>query len=111
VIRAEPATASVKFAYCLKFLEISRNLSNGLPPIRHTFRRTNALTIGPKGGEFALICCNGWERHLRPSMLSTGRLAWPRTRLCGSSFSKGGADFFLLALSISSNQNTVAASR
>jgi hypothetical protein len=55
---AEPATASVKFAYCLKFLEISRNLSNGLAPIRHTFRRTNALAIVPKGEklmQFALL--------------------------------------------------------
>jgi hypothetical protein len=59
VIRAEPATASVKFVYdCVKFLEISRNLSNGLPPIRHTFRRTKALTIVPKGEkvmQFALL--------------------------------------------------------
>jgi hypothetical protein len=42
----------------LKFLEISRNLSNGLPLIRHTFRRTNALTIVRKGEklmQFALL--------------------------------------------------------
>jgi predicted RNA polymerase sigma factor len=28
----------------------------------------------------ALTFCNGWGRHLRPGMLSTGRSAWPRTR-------------------------------
>jgi predicted RNA polymerase sigma factor len=28
----------------------------------------------------ALTFCNGWGRHLRPGMLSTGRSAWPRIR-------------------------------
>src|SRR3984893_12734662 len=48
-----------QFAYgCLKFLEISCILSNGPSLIRHTFRRTRALTIVPKGEslmQFALL--------------------------------------------------------
>jgi hypothetical protein len=42
----------------LKFLQISGNLSNGPPPIRHTFRRAKALTIVSKGEnlmQFALL--------------------------------------------------------
>ena len=30
-------------------------------------------------GRFALTCCNGWGKRLRPWMPSTGRLVWPRT--------------------------------
>jgi hypothetical protein len=49
VIRTEPATEYLKLAYdCLKFLEISRNLSNGPPFIRHTIRPESALRMFPK---------------------------------------------------------------
>jgi hypothetical protein len=49
----------LQFAYgCLKFPSISGNLSNGLPPIRHTLRRTKAQIIVAKGEklmQFALL--------------------------------------------------------